>query len=246
MQSKPPQWLFLDLDNTLWDFETNAEEALSVLFHRHHLHLRSGFDVHGFVKLYKEINDVFWKRYEKGEIGKDFLRTQRFTQTFREMGIPESEHPENVWEEYLAICPGMKAMIPGAMEFLSRAAANLPIALITNGFQATQKGKSESSGIVQYIQFIMDSETAGSAKPNPEIFAAACRKASVNPENSLYVGDTWDTDVAGSIAAGIPVIWFNRNKTPEPDTFAGNSLYLGSCTRLHELSDRLASDYNWV
>jgi putative hydrolase of the HAD superfamily len=246
MTLQGPEWVFLDLDNTLWDFDGNAEEALTVLFHRHHLHIRSGYDVHRFVALYKRINETYWKRYEKGEIDKDFLRTARFTQTFKEMGIPDNEHPENAWDEYLEICPGLKRLVPGAMELLGFLSRNARIGIITNGFERTQEGKIKGTGMDKYVVFVVNSESVGAAKPQVRIFDEALRKADILPEQSLYIGDTWDTDVVGSINAGIPVIWFNpAKKQPTTDIPVGD-LYLGEEQSLSAIVARLAGTYNWV
>ena len=48
--SEAVKWVFLDLDNTLWDFDANAEEAIKELYHRHELHLHCDFHVDQFFK----------------------------------------------------------------------------------------------------------------------------------------------------------------------------------------------------
>lgn len=84
--SEAVKWVFLDLDNTLWDFDANAEEAIKELYHRHELHLHSDFHVDQFLSLYKDVNAAYWLRYEKGEVTKEVLRTARFNDTFTAMG----------------------------------------------------------------------------------------------------------------------------------------------------------------
>lgn len=61
---------FLDLDNTLWDFDANATEALKELFRRHNLHLHTDYHVDQFVALYQDVNAAYWKRYERGEVSR--------------------------------------------------------------------------------------------------------------------------------------------------------------------------------
>lgn len=201
----------LDLDNTLWDFDANANRALEVLFYRHHLHVRTGKTVDYFIAEYKEINKSYWEKYEKGEVSKDFLRTQRFTDVFIKLGISESDHPENLWEEYLEICPKMTLLIDGAIEFLEFFKDRIPIALITNGFEKTQKIKIRETGLENYISFMITSEDAGSAKPAQRIFNMALDKGGWNREEVLYVGDTFRSDVVGAVNAGISCILFDRS-----------------------------------
>jgi putative hydrolase of the HAD superfamily len=218
--------LLLDLDNTLWDFDGNAEDALHELFHRHHLHLRSEYKVHEFVTLYQRVNKSFWKRYEKGEIDKGYLRTERFAETFRQMGIPDAEHPEQAWEEYIEICPAMKRLIPGAIEFLKEVHAHCRIGIVTNGFEATQHKKVANTGIDAFMDFMITSEGAGIPKPQAGIFEKALELGGAKSSDSLYMGDTWDTDILGGTGAGIPCLWFNPGNHPLPEPGPGK-LYLG-------------------
>lgn len=239
-QSPPPKVVFLDLDNTLWDFDGNAEEALAELFHRHHLHIKSNFNVAQFIDLYKEINASWWRRYEKGEVNKDQLRTRRFYDTLIQMGIPESEHPENVWDEYLAICPIMTRLMPGCMSFLESVSAFVPLVLITNGFQETQTTKIQHSGIHKYVSKLLTSEAAGVAKPDKQIFQTAAGLAGIQENEGLYIGDTWHTDVKGGTDAGLPSIWYNHQRLDLPETPLDNpTLYLGSVHSLLELEAAL-------
>lgn len=241
-----PTWVFLDLDNTLWDFEANAEEALGELFHRHHLHLKSSFGVRDFIELYKTINKEYWKKYESGEIDKHRLRTERFIETFKQMGIPEQEHPENIWEEYLNICPAMTRLMPWAMGFLEFLKPNAQLALITNGFDKTQSVKISNSGILPYTQFMITSESLGIAKPDVRIFNAALQKANSKAQDCIYVGDTLDTDVRGALNAEIPVIWYQTTPSEVPADIRSNPLFLGAYSSLLEISARLTELYKWV
>lgn len=233
--------LLLDLDNTLWDFDGNAEEALATLFHRHQLHLRSesAFTVHDFIERYKAVNKAYWKKYEAGEVSKELLRTARFTDTFRMLGIPDEDHPEHIWEEYLDICPVMTRMMPGAMPFLMDLQSAFDIVLVTNGFEKTQRMKIDHSGIEPWISFMVTSESAGCAKPDTAIFEHAISiytEKFTRPTAIFYVGDTWDTDVRGGISAGIKTAWYNHQAADVPaDEWSAHDLFAGSFTSLSEL-----------
>lgn len=239
--------LLLDLDNTLWDFDGNAEEALAELFHRHELHIRSGFGVHHFIEEYKKVNKAYWKAYEAGEISKDLLRTARFTDTFRILGIPDEHHPENAWQEYLEICPVMTRMMPGTMIFLEEITRYFDIVLVTNGFEITQKTKVKCSGIEPYIHGLISSEAIGIPKPAPEIFHHAIneyRNSRGNPAALFYAGDTWDTDVAGGIKAGIKTCWYNHSGLTAPeDELVNHPLFCGTFSSLQEISTYLIANF---
>ncbi len=69
--------IFFDLDHTLWDFDTNAKEALNELYE--HFNLKdvviSPFD--DFYKIYLHHNKIIWDRYHKGFITADELKWKR-------------------------------------------------------------------------------------------------------------------------------------------------------------------------
>ncbi len=223
--SEAVKWVFLDLDNTLWDFDANAEEAIKELYHRHELHLHSDFHVDQFLSLYKDVNAAYWLRYEKGEVTKEVLRTARFTDTFTAMGVPPALQPANVWQEYLEICPVMTRMMPGALACLAELKKKYRIALLTNGFESTQRTKIGVSGIGEFVDFMMTSEAVGMAKPDPQFFALALEKAGVRAEEVVYLGDTWHTDVEGGMGAGIVSYWYRRGQErgelPQGDAMFG-------------------------
>jgi putative hydrolase of the HAD superfamily len=243
MQSR--NLLLLDLDNTLWDFDGNAEEALAELFHRHRLHVRTSHSVHQFIDTYKSINKTYWKRYEAGEIQKDLLRTGRFIDTFSALGIPDEEHPENVWDEYLEICPLMTRMMPGAMAFVQEMKEIFVLVLLTNGFEKTQRTKIQACGLDSYVELMITSESVGIAKPDKAIFdvaiAAATEKCGAF-NRVFYAGDTWDTDVKGGVNAGIPTFWYNHAAIEMPsDEVSKHPMFMGSCETLSELAGNLLS-----
>lgn len=241
-----PDWIFLDLDNTLWDFEANAEEALGELFHRHHLHVKSSFKVHEFIATYKQINAAYWKRYERGEIDKDLLRTGRFTDTFLEMGLPKEEHPENVWQEYLDICPIMTRLLPWALGFLDLIQGHCRMAIITNGFAKTQNLKIHHSGIAPYAAFMLTSEETGMAKPDIGIFNLALAKAQISASQAWYIGDTLDTDVRGALNAQIPVLWLNHEGAAVPEDVESHPCFLGSFGSLVEIGAFMSAQFDRV
>lgn len=58
-------------------------------------------------------------------------------------------------------------------------------------------------GLSRYFNSITISSEAGYAKPSPEIFGAALRRHSLQPEQALHVGDSRHLDVVGATGAGL-------------------------------------------
>ncbi len=215
-------WVFLDLDNTLWDFDGNAEEALKVLYERHNLEFHTNFKVDQFISLYKDVNHAYWSKYEKGEVDKETLRTKRFTDTFDLMGLPHALQPDNVWQEYLDICPLMTKLMPNALECLEILSSKFKIGILTNGFEETQTIKLRESGIGKYVNFMQSSEAVGVAKPSLDFFQLAFTNVRCLPESCVYIGDNFKTDVIGGISSGMKTYWYQYGGISvinDPDIF---------------------------
>lgn len=236
------KWVFIDLDNTLWDFDGNAQEALKILYTKHRLDHLCHCTVSDFLGLYKSINASLWRRYEAGELDKETLRTTRFSDTFTAMGISIVQQPKNIWQEYLDICPLMPRLMPFALEALAKLKKKYKIAILTNGFETTQRIKLGHSGIGDFIDFMITSEGVGFAKPQTEFFALALSKAQCSAEEAVYLGDTWHTDVLGGMGAGIISYWYSnhtigiQSESPPMNDIMDMNLYGGSVSDLRLFS----------
>ena len=65
------KYIFLDLDDTLWDFEKNSHETLEELFKIYNLNNIGIVDCDNFIINYKIENDKLWKLYRQNKITKD-------------------------------------------------------------------------------------------------------------------------------------------------------------------------------
>jgi putative hydrolase of the HAD superfamily len=66
-------------------------------------------------------------------------------------------------------------------------------------------------GMKQYIDFYVTSQEAGCDKPAPGIFNLALKKANINPEEIIYIGDQYETDMMGAKGVGIKAVLIDRN-----------------------------------
>jgi len=85
----------------------------------------------------------------------------------------------------------------------------LILALVTN-VDADMDYILNDTGLSAFLDFIVTSGDVGYAKPNPEIFLAALKKAGVAAGEALHVGDQYDIDVLGAKAAGIMPVLLDR------------------------------------
>ncbi|MBO7764109.1 MAG: HAD hydrolase-like protein, partial [Bacteroidales bacterium] len=157
---KEYRYYLIDIDRTLWDFDTNSEHAIWHLIERHpHLDeaIRkvegngTGYK-HTFFEKYDILNHQLWGQYESGELTKEKLRWYRFYTAFELYGLHDEEFAKQFGDEYLAQMICEKELIPGAREMLAHIESlGGKMAVLSNGFKEVQYHKLERSGIRQYF-----------------------------------------------------------------------------------------------
>jgi HAD superfamily hydrolase (TIGR01509 family) len=65
-------------------------------------------------------------------------------------------------------------------------------------------------GLAEHFDTVVDSAVVGVEKPHPEIFAIALGRARSRPSETIFVGDTYSTDVGGAKLAGLSGILMDR------------------------------------
>jgi len=213
MNKKYKVFLF-DLDRTLWDFETNAHDAIVTLLSNFKLHTRIG-DFEKFYRLYTAHNHRLWDEYEKGLLTQTVLRSLRFDVTLQEFGIKDSDLAFTFGEAYLEMVPTCTALMPHAKEVLEHLyAKGCLMAILSNGFKQVQYTKLERSGLRRYFRHIFISEEIGVHKPHPEIFRAALNAFNAPKSDCLMVGDDFHKDIEGAQVFGIDQFFYNPHCIP--------------------------------
>lgn len=205
--------IFFDLDNTLWDFETNSRNAMLVSFENYRLSQR--FDFNLFYEVYVRHNHQLWELYRKNEIAKKELTQLRFQLTFDELGITGID-AGFMNAHYLDVMPEQKQLNDGAIEILQYLKKRrYEISIITNGFKEVQHKKIETSGLKPFITNVYISEEIKIPKPDRGIFEYAIKSSNARKTQSLMIGDDWEVDVLGAVKFGIDAVHFDRNEISE-------------------------------
>jgi putative hydrolase of the HAD superfamily len=85
-------------------------------------------------------------------------------------------------------------------------AAGIRSAVISNS-NGTIRSLMERLGLIDKLDFVIDSGEEGVEKPDPRIFEIALARAGTKPEQTAYIGDLYSIDVRGARGAGIrPVL----------------------------------------
>ena len=199
--------IFVDLDDTIWDFTANSKVALKTVYERYQLDNQCSYDV--FIKEYLLINEQLWSLYHHGKIEKDFLKRERFRASFERCGII-CESPERFDYDYLETIVTLKKVVAGAPKLLQHLKKRGSVNVLSNGFANLQFRKLQSAGLDRYIDLMVLSDDIGVTKPDKRLFDYALEKAKANAETTLMIGDNYDADILGAYNAGWKTIFFNR------------------------------------
>jgi 2-haloacid dehalogenase len=197
--------LFLfDLDDTLLDFK--ASEKLSFVRTLNALGVADGVD-EMFVQ-YQKINVELWRRFERGEVAKDFLKVERFRSTFAANGLDlDAAAASHIYLESLS---DTVVLIDGAQRVCEALAAVGEVGVITNGVASIQGRRIESAGLGHHISFVATSEACGHAKPDVRFFEYTVKMArAFAKDETIIIGDRLDADILGANRFGIESCWFN-------------------------------------
>jgi putative hydrolase of the HAD superfamily len=102
---------------------------------------------------------------------------------------------------------------------------DLKVGLVSNAVDppALLHRDLEQMGIAQRLDVAVFSSEVGWRKPHPAIFERALEAVGVEPGQTLFVGDTLATDIAGASALGMhtcQALWFRADeddRAPEPE-----------------------------
>ena len=224
--------LFFDLDHTLWDFETNANETLAQLFADYDLARHGLFTFAEFSQRYSSVNHALWRLYQSNKVTQQQLRETRFVRTLSRLGVAEADIPADMSARFTDILPRKTAVFPHTHEVLTYLKdKGYRLHLITNGFEDVQHVKLASSRLTAYFEEVITSEHSGFLKPDPRMFAHALARTGATAAESLMVGDNLECDVLGAYNAGIDQVYFNPDKRRH---FAETTYEISSLDELRE------------
>lgn len=201
--------LFIDLDNTLYDFSGNSREAYCEVYAL--MDYGRWFDsFEHYYAIYEEYNLHLWTLYAEGKITKEQLNAERYAHPLRVMGVSDADAVgARFWNEAMQRLPLGNRLMPHAREVLEYLCPRYRMYILSNGFTELQSRKMQSAGIAHYFEGVVLSEDIGVNKPHPEIFEHALRMADVTADKALMIGDNYEVDIEGARGVGIDQVYYN-------------------------------------
>ncbi len=203
--------LFLDLDNTLLDFNKAEYYAAKKLFEKYGLPCDDNA-----IKTYSSINYSFWKRFEKGEIEKQEIYENRF-KVFCELYKTKANTAQMSKDYFINLSEGYYTL-DGTFDILDYLKSkDYRLYATTNGMSLTQYKRIEKSGLGPYFDKVFVSEDAGHQKPEKEYFEYVLKNIPEKDKSKiLIVGDSQSSDILGGINVSIDTCWYNpKNDKPK-------------------------------
>ncbi len=195
--------LFLDIDNTLLDFDAGAAWGMEQCFRKAGLEYRSEM-----FSVFTEENNKIWQRIERRELTMDDLFHVRWQAILAHLGL-EADGVE-MEKEFRRLLHLTAIPVEGAEELLEYLyKKDYCLCAASNGPYEQQINRLKSADMLKYFDYCFVSEKIGADKPGKQFFDGCMRLLpGVQPEECMMIGDSLTADIAGGQAYGMSTCWF--------------------------------------
>jgi HAD superfamily hydrolase (TIGR01662 family) len=209
--------IFFDLDETLYDHRHACRMGIR--------RLRDTYEELHPLSV-EELENEFWVMLDQmyhdvlaGKVTAEASRAERLRRLFALCGSTVEEASlEAMVPLYQHAYHVSRRAVPGACELVAHfREQGYRIAVLTNGLTTGQTDKLRACGLLEQIDVMFTSQDVGVKKPDPLVFRTALDHFGIRPEETVMIGDSWESDVLGARAAGITPIWLNRGRMECPD-----------------------------
>ena len=203
--------LFLDIDNTLLDFDAAAEQSMEHCFQVFGLAYRPEM-----FSIFNEENGKLWRKIEKRELSVADLRTVRWQTILARLGLEADGAAME--DEFKKALHESAVPVEGAMEILPYLHEKYRLCAASNGPYGQQINRLQKADMLKYFAHCFVSEQMGVEKPSRTFFERCFEKLpGVKPEETMMIGDSLTADIAGGKCMGMKTCWYDREKTGYPD-----------------------------
>ncbi len=202
--------VLFDLDDTLHDdtyaFQSAAEEVAREVAAEH------GIDALALKAAYVAEAEGFWHRLSADDLKVKLsrVRASMWQTALESVGVGDPEVAQRSADRYNAYRPKYYTLFPGALDLLrSLKERGIKLGLVTNGLSETHREKIALLRVSEFFDAIFLADEVGMIKPDPLLFAHACRTLGSAPARAAMVGDRYDRDIRGALEAGLFTVWLN-------------------------------------
>ena len=204
---------FFDIDETLVNQRKAEAAAAHQLLAAYGNLLERSYSLPEFCRLWRFLREKHNRAFFAGRILLQEQRRRRIRELFARDGKALSDaeadtliefyeyHYRNNWNLFDDVLPFFESL------------SGMACGIISNGGTEQQKRKLYQTGIERYFEVVVVSDEIGAAKPQSEIFLAACYQARCAAQQCIYVGDRLKEDALASSAVGMRAFWLDRKNS---------------------------------
>lgn len=197
---KPPAAILFDLDGTLIHSAPDLQAAANIVcikrgWQSFDLETIVSFVGHGIPALVKRIFEARGAATDEAD--------------YQTAVMDYLEYYNNNATKFTAPYQG----VVEALEEFKR--ANIPMAVVTNKPEAPASAILDTLNLGHYFSAIVGGDTTPAKKPDTAPYLAACARLGIEPDQTIYVGDS-ETDGKTAAAVNVPFVLFTggyRNST---------------------------------
>ena len=207
-------WIFFDVDDTLYDQRDTFYKVYEEMFAARTdqpadpVYMRSMY-----------YNEQRFDEIQQGIISPFEMIQYRVYHALQDFDIPVSREEAAEFRDKYIEAQSRLSLSPFMEELLDYCSGICGLGIITNGSPDHQGRKIQALALNRWIDenLILVSGAVGTAKPDPVLFREAERRTAAVSARMIYVGDSYDRDMAGARGAGWMGIWMNRRRQPLPE-----------------------------
>lgn len=190
--------VLLDLDDTLYCYESCHEIAINYCHQHYKNNIDNKISSADFKNLYKQKrNSIVEKLYFNGSCRSRFFAFQAM---FEELDIANNFDLAKDYDEmYWNIFINNMNLDKEAFLFLQKCQnLKVNICIVTDMTSIIQVRKLQKLNVVKYIKYLVSSEEVGVEKPNHKIFQTALNKLKLSAKEVVMIGDNEEKDIKGA------------------------------------------------
>ena len=202
--------VLFDLDDTLHDdtyaYQSAAEEVAREVAAEHRV------DALALKDAYIAQAEGFWSRLSRDDLTRKLstLRASLWQTALDSVGVGDEALAERSARRYNEYRSKYYTLFPGALDLLrALREQGKKIGMVTNGLSETHREKIDVLRVSEYFDALFLADEVGMVKPDPLLFAHACRTLGGAPAHAAMVGDRYDRDIRGALEAGLYAVWLN-------------------------------------
>ena len=216
--------LFIDIDNTLLDFDGYVRETMKKGFQK--------FDLKPYTEemfpVFRRINTELWQEIEEGKLTLAELTKIRWSRILETLNIDfDGIRFEDYFREGL-----FHSAIPidGAMEMLSYLEKRYLLCAASNGPYEQQRNRLKKAGMDPFFSHFFISERIGVSKPAEAFFTRSIQELNealihrgedpATPSEIMIIGDSLTSDMAGGQKSGLKTCLFDRERKYKKENLA--------------------------